>query len=1261
MKPVRLVVSGFGPYAGREEIDFTKLYGQGLYLITGDTGAGKTTLFDAVTFALYGETSGGVREPGMLRSKYAAAGTPTFVEFTFLYREERYTVVRNPDYERPKEKGTGVTVQRGDATLLFADGRPPVTKSREVTRAVTELTGLDYRQFKQIAMIAQGDFQRLLFAGTEERGRIFRQIFHTGLYQELQARLKEAAKGRLEAYEELRRSIGQYMGGIVPGERPEWQEELAKWKKAGFVGHVEQGLALLQEIVEEGREGLSELDRELACAEGQLQRVNERLGKARQQEEVREALRLKEARQEMLTPDLLAAAARKAAAQEALKACPGLEEEGRLTARRLEEWQRLKEVCQAREEKERLAVRRQKDFNEIQEHLARLDRQRDEAREEVKRLREGEPEGERIRYRWERLRQKEEELDRLILRRGELQALLDQLRTELTGAQDQAACLETERERVQKQWERRSGHEVILSELRARQANVRKQRSALREYRLAWEAAAETCQRSAKRLTALCEREAAKKRQADLRHEEWECVRDAALREERAKQEAQTLDSEERRLQRLEERVRHWEEQRKQCTQVRSAYEEACKARDEQRAGCSRLEQAFLDAQAGVLASRLQKGEKCPVCGSVHHPSPALYLETAPKRAEVERQKDELAKAEGRVQRLSAQAGHLGKWLEEEEEKLRQEWTQENKEPKEERTGEMTGLWQALAAERSAHSKRRQANAEEAARARRDQARLKVLEELLAEVKTEREKLGEELEQARQEKNAADGRLEERVRQLYAQINEVRQETASARLEETAQEPSAPEKQAEQMETELAAWLEEIGEKEKTLQAEIEERDELARRKEELENRRERQRQVAAETQKRLEIALAQAEEVKKQLRTLWEEPNMPWSGLEEAEPWETSRELLAAELMRLEQELAKRQEQLQNRRRLEKELSRWETEILNRQEKKRQSELLGERLQVERERLEQEKRHLTQALAGTTQEQLQDRLKDIEKQTACLRQEQETAGQAYETCRQQETELAAAIAVLKQQLQETAPEEKEEILARKEEYERKKKELQDRRAEQYNAWRTNQEIYGHVSGRQQELIAAEKEYMWMKALSDTACGTLAGKQKIELETYIQTAYFERILRRANLRLLAMTGGRYELKRQEDAQNRKEKAGLELSVIDHYNGSERSVKTLSGGESFQASLCLALGLSDEIQSDAGGIRLEAMFVDEGFGSLDEEALDLAVRALGSLADGSRLVGIISHVSELKERIGQKIVVTKKRGGEGIGSSVRVEI
>ena len=140
-----------------------------------------------------------------------------------------------------------------------------------------------------------------------------------------------------------------------------------------------------------------------------------------------------------------------------------------------------------------------------------------------------------------------------------------------------------------------------------------------------------------------------------------------------------------------------------------------------------------------------------------------------------------------------------------------------------------------------------------------------------------------------------------------------------------------------------------------------------------------------------------------------------------------------------------------------------------------------------------------------------------------------------------------------------------------------------------------------------------------------------------------------------------MSKGQYELKRQESGDNKKEKAGLDLNVVDHYNGTERSVRTLSGGESFQASLSLALGLSDEIQSYAGGIRLDTMFVDEGFGSLDEESLEQAIRALSGLAGGERLVGIISHVTELKERIGKKILVTRHRGREKIGSYAQVTV
>ncbi len=132
---------------------------------------------------------------------------------------------------------------------------------------------------------------------------------------------------------------------------------------------------------------------------------------------------------------------------------------------------------------------------------------------------------------------------------------------------------------------------------------------------------------------------------------------------------------------------------------------------------------------------------------------------------------------------------------------------------------------------------------------------------------------------------------------------------------------------------------------------------------------------------------------------------------------------------------------------------------------------------------------------------------------------------------------------------------------------------------------------------------------------------------------------------------MLMSGGQYELKRRKEAENNRSQSGLELDVIDHYNGTERSVKTLSGGEQFKASLSLALGLSDEIQSSAGGIRLDTMFVDEGFGSLSAgDSLDSAIHALTCITDGNRLVGIISHVEELKHRIDRKITVTKQKSG-----------
>jgi len=203
----------------------------------------------------------------------------------------------------------------------------------------------------------------------------------------------------------------------------------------------------------------------------------------------------------------------------------------------------------------------------------------------------------------------------------------------------------------------------------------------------------------------------------------------------------------------------------------------------------------------------------------------------------------------------------------------------------------------------------------------------------------------------------------------------------------------------------------------------------------------------------------------------------------------------------------------------------------------------------------------------------------------------------------------------------------------------------------------TNRAAYSRILKQKDAMEEIQQQWTWVKSLADTAAGEVGGKEKITFETYVQMAYFERIIARANTRFMVMSGGQYELKRCSEEDNRG-KSGLGLNVVDHYNGTQRSVRTLSGGESFQASLSLALGLSDEIQSAAGGIRLDTMFVDEGFGSLDEDTLNLAMKALGDLAEGRRLVGIISHVTELKERIERQIVVVKEKSG---GSRARIQV
>ena len=276
MRPIKLTVSAFGPYAGKTVLDLDKLGENGLYLITGDTGAGKTTIFDAITYALYGEASGDNREPSMFRSKYAEATTPTEVELVFSYAGKTYTVKRNPEYERPKSRGEGFTTQKAEVQLKCPDGRV-VTKQRDVDNAIRDIMGINRSQFLQIAMIAQGDFLKLLLAPTEERKKIFRQIFKTQLYQDLQDRLKKESGQLNDKCDAARNSIKQYIDGITCDENDVLSIEVEKAKN-GLLP-AKDVMDLIDRLLTQDNDKKTAIQKSISDADKALEIVNANLGK----------------------------------------------------------------------------------------------------------------------------------------------------------------------------------------------------------------------------------------------------------------------------------------------------------------------------------------------------------------------------------------------------------------------------------------------------------------------------------------------------------------------------------------------------------------------------------------------------------------------------------------------------------------------------------------------------------------------------------------------------------------------------------------------------------------------------------------------------------------------------------------------------------------------------------------------------------------------------------------------------------------------
>ena len=1106
MKPLKLTLSAFGPYAGETVIDFTQLGGQGLFLVTGDTGAGKTTIFDGITFALYGETSGGVREASMLRSKYAKPETPTYAEYIFEYKDAVYTVKRSPDYERPKTRGTGMTMQKGEALLTFSDGRAPVTKLKEVNQAVTELIGLDMKQFTQIAMIAQGDFRKLLLADTEERSNIFRKLFHTDIYKVIQEKLKFESGSLDKAYKELLRSIRQYTEQVRYSAEDPLGQQWSLMEKNGFEGNLEEGLEILEQFLKADKDTLKALNKQIKENDTKLENVNQLLGKVHKEADAK-------ARKEKL------------------------QEEREILFPQLEQAQ--KDAENAAKEPEKI----QQLIFSIQKEKENLDRYTN--------------------------------LEKLISEIADTSALIEKLKTDSTALQNHQKETKAVLEEKQKEYQvtDRAEKEKAETDFQKEKTdnlyagvykncgNLEFLLTKIRDLGTQSEEMEKQSEQMTKALTDLEEQLASG---GNLETKENSLI----LRSQQ--------------IQKMKDQLKRCQELEKEAESKRKVYLTASQKRAEIKGILNKMEQAYLDAQAGVLAADLQDGMPCPVCGSVHHPKLTQIPEEVPTEEQLKKQKMAAETAEKVASDASVQAGEAAGLVQRSKEELTEGMKGYAAQFLSEEKAELTGP------------------------------------EIRIFVKNQESQVQAELEEIQKQKKVQQDLLkkkEEFTRQLEQHAKEFQKLQISLEKRKSQQE-SIQEQLQNQLEEPIFTWLHE-----------------------------DTQQKADSELQQDQNIIAVQQE---------GQEVSLLLQQGKKAAGWLKQQQDI------LEQKQKELTALLEQRKLLETQISKLQTELTTLTDQINQNQQQTAAEKSRSEQMQKQKESMKKELGERTKEEILSQIQLQTQECQTLEVHYKTVTEAKEALERRMTELNSVITSLTEQLKESVDISAEELNAQKENFTQQKKALSSNRDEIHARLEINGDMYEKIRRQQTELLKTETRWKWMKSLSDTANGTITGKARIMLETYIQMQYFDRILARANIRLMTMSSGQYELVRRKENKSRVGKTGLELDVVDHYNGTVRSVKTLSGGETFQASLSLALGLSDEIQSSSGGIQLDTMFVDEGFGSLDEDALDQAIRALKDLSQGSRLVGIVSHVAELKERIDKKIIVTKKRTEDGVGSVILIE-
>ena len=903
MRPIRLSLQYFGSYTDKQTIDFDLLGTKGLYLITGDTGSGKTTIFDAILYALYGSMSGEYRskDTTILRSTMAQETDKTEVELVFEFNGIHYTITRWMEYMQPKKRGAGFTEGKAGATMSRSNCPTPISGTKEVSAKILEILGISRDQFSQIAMIAQGDFMKLLMANTEDRIGLFRKIFRTENYKALQERISKEFKDEYQRLSDEKVSINTIIGMVQCDEDSTLRVQLDQAKDSKVFTPVSVMIETIQKILEEDQ-----------------------------------------VKKEKLTQQ-------RNAQQEIIDACNkniGIIDSHADSAKQLPvEKNKLKDLTEVQKPAKEQA------FNTAKKAESRI----------------------------EELSKQANQLEGTL---GDYEALTE--------------------------WKRKlSSASRTLEEINRPQGRKAQNKQSFSDL-----------ESERKKLT---------EEQTSLGNPDNEKTK---------------IENNLKALKQNQQDLSNLSKRREQLTTEQNTFktlnEKATDAENE----LSRMTNLFYSAQAGILAETLEEGRPCPVCGSTHHPVKAQKAKDVPSEEELKQLESKAKELRNKANEQSNKCSGLIKTIGDEEERF-------------------TKLGWSI-----------------------DEAELATLPIRIA-------------------------KLENQIKELDTKVRRLKL---------------------------IPGLIEQLETKRQYLEKE---KDAITEDEMKANN----------------DINTANEQITKLQERCTYADKNVARKAIAD----------LRKEANDLQKNINDTKEQFDN--------------ILN--EIKRVKDKI--------------KTH-------------EDNLKNV----VTLNKDDE-----LEKLQKAQTTFDAITPSINT------------IVGRENNNRNSLKQLQ-------------------LKATQLEQI--EKRYQWLKTLNDTVLGQLSGKEKIMLETYILSTYFERIIRKANLRLLKMTNNQYELRRKQDAVNNRQQTGLDLDIVDHHNGKIRTVKSLSGGESFMASLSLALGLSDEIQSSCGGIHLDTMFVDEGFGSLDEESRILARNTLQKLSqEGNRLIGVISHVPELKA-IERQIQVHKDHNG-----------